>query len=675
MGKWEIQYKTFKMNKIVHYLLLLSFFAAVVFNVDAQNKNRTEQVKITDKLISAPYGSIKIEGYVGDKLNLCIDNRVMAQEIDRLITPFRVRNDESWGFRSEFWGKWFTSAMLGYGYAPTKQHRMVIDKAVNELKQTQSPDGYIGTYPDEHHLKDWDIWGRKYVLLGLLAYYDQTGDTEILKTAEQVADHLIMEAGPESGVNLAETGWIGWKGLASSSVLEPIALLYQKTGKIKYLDFAQHIIRLWERPNKLTPTGIRLVQEALNQTPLWEMSGAPKAYEMMSCFEGLCEMYRITGNEDYLDASHSLINSIIRDEIMLVGSGSLAEIWCNGKMRQSNPMYQGLETCVTVTWMKFLHQMLRLTGDSKYADQLEISLYNALIASQTPQGEWWSYYTGLMGERVPSHLQFADVVMSCCVANGPRAMLLTPSWAVMSSSDGIALNLYAPLNADLETPLKQPFSLHIDTSYPTDGEVMATVTIPKKERFTINLRIPSWSRTTMIKINGRIIKEKVVAGSYAELDREWSDKDRIELLLDMTSHIVDAPSGVPDAAIQRGPIVLAFDSRLVPFRHGVDKPPMYRYKFLNNGDNTVDVTLVRQPTVKEIWMTFLVPLVDEAGKRHELPMCDYASAGNSWQEGNLFRVWIPQPFDFRHLYINNLGWSVNVTDNAARPTIPEIYKK
>ena len=319
MGKWEIQYKTFKMNKIVHYLLLLSFFAAVVFNVEAQNKNRTEQVKITDKLISAPYGSIKIGGYVGDKLNLCIDNRVMAQEIDRLITPFRVRNDEFWGFRSEFWGKWFTSAMLGYGYAPTKEHRMVIDKAVNELKQTQSPDGYIGTYPEEHHLKDWDIWGRKYVLLGLLAYYDQTGDTEILKTAEQVADHLIMEAGAESGVNLAETGWIGWKGLASSSVLEPIALLYQKTGKIKYLDFAQHIIRLWERPNKLTPSGIRLVQEALNKAPLWEMSGAPKAYEMMSCFEGLCEMYRITGNEDYLNASHSLINSIIRDEIMLVG--------------------------------------------------------------------------------------------------------------------------------------------------------------------------------------------------------------------------------------------------------------------------------------------------------------------------------------------------------------------
>lgn len=663
------------MNGMVKYLLLFLAYTVSFMTVDGQNRYVKDRLTINDELAPLPHGSLQIGGYVGEKLDLCIGNRVMAQDIERLITPFQLKNDEHWGFRSEFWGKWFTSAMLGYGYTPTDKHRAVIDKAVKALVQTQSPDGYIGTYPVEHHLKDWDIWGRKYVLLGLIAYYDQINDQEILRVAERVADHLILEAGPESGVNLTETGWIGWKGLASSSVLEPIALLYQRTGKKKYLDFAQHIIQLWDSPNRLTPTGIRLVHEALNQTPLWEMSGAPKAYEMMSCFEGLCEMYRITGNRDYFEASRSLIESIIRDEIMLVGSGSLAEIWCNGKMRQSDPMYQGLETCVTVTWMKFLYQMLRLTGDSKYADQLEISLYNALFASQTPKGEWWSYYTGLMGERVPSHLQFPDVIMSCCVANGPRAMLLTPSWAVMSSSGGVAVNLYAPMKADLKTPRKQPFALDLTTGYPVDGKVVITVTIPQKEIFSMDLRIPEWSKKAVIRINGELLDKKVVPGSYAIVEREWSDQDRIEINFDMTSYLVDAPSGVPDAAIQRGPVVLAFDSRLVPFRHGVEVPPMYRYSFMKNKDNSIDVSLVTSPLVKEIWMTFQVPVIDEAGERHELPMCDYASAGNTWKEGNLFRVWIPQPFDFRHLYINNLGWSINVTDNAPRPTIPELYQK
>lgn len=662
------------MAKIVQYLLFIFAYVSVI-SVDGQNSIVTNRLKVNDKLAPAPYGALHIEGYVGEKMDLCIDNRVMAHDVERLVAPFQLRNDEHWGFRCEFWGKWFTSAMLGYGYSPTCEHHDVIEKAVKELVQTQSQDGYIGTYPVEHHLKDWDIWGRKYVLLGLIAYYDQIKDESILHVAEQVADHLIMEAGPESGINLAETGWIGWKGLASSSVLEPIALLYQRTGKKKYLDFGEHIVRLWDSPNKLTPTGIRLVHEAMNHTPMWKMSGAPKAYEMMSCFEGLCEMYRITGNRNYLDASRSLIESVIRDEIMLVGSGSIAEIWCNGKMRQNDPVYQGLETCVTVTWMKFLYQMLRLTGDSKYADQLEISLYNALMASQTPKGEWWSYYTGLMGERVPSHQQFGDVGMSCCVANGPRGMLLTPSWAVMSSSGGIAINLYAPMKAELQTPQQQSFTLDMVTTYPLDGEAVITVTIPKKEKFSIGLRIPEWTEKAVIKINSEILHKKVIPGSYAVIEREWSDKDRIEISLDMRSHVVDAPSGVPDAAIQRGPIVLAFDSRLVPVRHGVEVPPMYRYSFMKNKDNSIDVLPVSAPPVKEIWMTFQVPLVDEAGERHELPMCDYASAGNSWEEGNLFRVWIPQPFDYRHLYINNLGWSINVTDNSPRPTIPEFKKK
>lgn len=56
-------------------------------------------------------------------------------------------------------------------------------------------------------------------------------------------------------------------------------------------------------------------------------------------------------------------------------------------------------------------------------------------------------------------------------------------------------------------------------------------------------------------------------------------------------------------------------------------------------------------------------------------MCDYASAGNSWQEGNLFRTWIPQPFDFRHLYVNNLDWHTNVTVGVGRPESRELYRK
>ncbi len=652
--------------------LILSLLLLVPAYLPAQVKNSTGN-GVHDQLIPAPQGSVQIGGYLGNKLDLCIENRVMAQDIGRLIEPFATRNDGEWGFRCEFWGKWFTSAMLGYGYTPIARNREVVDKAVHNLLETQTDDGYIGTYPAEHHLGDWDIWGRKYVLLGLLAYYDQVKEPKVLEAAKRVADHLIKEAGADSGINIAGTGWIGWKGLASSSVLEPIALLYQKTGEQRYLDFANHIIRMWDSPNRLSPTGIRLIQESLSGTPLWEIAGAPKAYEMMSCFEGLCEMYRITGNKLYLDACLSFVQSIIDDEIMIVGSGSIAEVWCHGKMRQTEPIYQGMETCVTVTWMKLLYQMLRLTGDSKYADQLEISLYNALLSAMSPKGDWWSYFSSLMGERVHSHQQFSDVVMSCCVANGPRALLLTPSWSVMSSKKGITVNLYCQMETSVITPANQKAQLKMETSYPENGTIVATIQLPKKERFSLDLRIPEWSENSVIKINGKEFDGYVIPGQYASIEREWSHNDKVELVMDFRGRVVKAPSGVDDAAIMRGPIVLAFDTRLVPYRSGVTEPPMYRYKFIDN-NGFIDLEQVT-PEIPDIWMQFKVPLKDEAGSTHSLEMCDYTSAGNTWEEGNLFRVWIQQPFDFRHLYINRLNWRVNMPDGDDRPEVPELYKK
>lgn len=621
----------------------------------------------------APANSVKINGFVGDKLDLCIENRLMKQDIDRVVKPFVDKPDGKWGFRCEFWGKWFTAAVMAYGYEPTPEHKAVIDRGFEELVKTQDANGYIGTYLDENHLGEWDIWGRKYVMLGLIGYYDQTGNEKALDDARKVADHLIKET-QESGINIAETGWIGWKGLASSSVLEPVALLYQRTGDRKYLEFGEYIIKCWDTPNKLSPTGIRLIQEALNGTPLWKMSGAPKAYEMMSCYEGLCEMYRATGNKIYYEASHKLIDTIIRDEIMIVGSASMMEIWCHGKMRQTEPMYQGMETCVTATWMKYLYQMLRLTGESKYADQLETALYNANLGAMAPNGEWWAYYSSLMGERVHSHEQFTDVALSCCVANGPRGFMTLPSWALMTSKNGLAVNFYGQMEGSLKTPAGNPVSLNMVSDYPENGLVRIKVGLQQEEKFEINLRIPEWSARTSLKINGQAYDGYAIKGTYSTLSRTWKDGDEIELEFDMRGRVIDAPSGVGDAAVMRGPVVLAFDTRLVPRRDGVSEPPMLRYEFKRDADNYIDLKRTGNSGIDAMWMTFEVPFVDESGAPHTLPMCDYQSAGNTWEEGNLFRVWMQQPFDFRHLYTNNLDWHVNVTVGVGRPEVPELYR-
>lgn len=668
---------------IIYTLLALVVIGLTVFAAGNQSpKKEIAEFSINtndptiDKFFSLPTGQIQMDGFMGNKLDLCIDNRILKQSIEDFVMPFDVRDEPRWGWRGEFWGKWYTSAVLGYQYRPDEMSKQKIDRAVSELLKTQSDDGYIGTSPHEDRINgNWDIWGRKYVLLGLIAYYDETGSDDVLDAAIRHADRLIYEVGAESGNNISETGWVGWKGLASSSVLEPISLLYQRTGEQRFLDFAIHIVSTWDTPNKLSPNGLRLIQGALEGREMWKMGDAPKAYEMTSCFEGLLELYRITSNELYLNASIAYADNIIKYEITPIGSGSMAEIWCNTKLRQTEPMYEAMETCATVTWMKFLYQLLRLTGDSKYADQLEYGLYNALLASMTPDGEWWSYFTGLMGERTFSHLQFVDMASSCCVVNGPRGLMITPGWAVMSFDDGVVFNLYESLTAEVNTPAGNSARFAVQSDYPKTENIRIKLNLEENEAFALKLRIPEWSKNNSIKINGRNYNGLLIPGTYATIKRDWSSNDVVELNLDLRTKIHDAPAGTGDQLLRRGPIVLAFDSRLAKQERSPSSYPMFRYEFMSNHlDNQyIDVELV-ESTNPKIWMTFNVPLKDEAGNPHIKQMVDFASAGNEWQENNIFRTWIQQPFDVRHLYIK-LDWKANTSPSQTeRPIIPNAYR-
>ena len=665
------------------YSFIFVLYLGMISIIPASDTNNTPttfagtplKLVCQDKLSPLPPGQIQISGYLGHKLDLCVSNRVMLQNVDACVEPFKIRNDGLGGFRGEFWGKWYTSAMLAYGYTQQPEHLKIVEDAIAKLIQTQADDGYIGTNgAEKEHRTDgfWNIWGRKYALLGMIANFDQTGNQKVLESACRAADCLIEEIGATSGKNIAATGWVGWKGLDSCSVLEPIVLLYQRTGEPRYLEFADTIVRSWDHPNRLSPTGLRLIQNVFGDAAMWKMSGAPKAYEMTSCFEGLCELYRATGNDYYFDACKKLAENILRDEITIIGSGSMAEIWCNTRKRQTEPMYHAMETCVTATWLKYLYQLLRLTGESRYADEMEITLYNALIAAQMPQGNWWAYFTPLMGERTASHIQFPEIGSSCCVANGPRALMLTPYWAIMGTADGPAVNLYAPLKAQIQTPAHQKLTLNCETEYPAEGSVKITMDLKQPESFMLKLRIPGWSRQTTLSINGEPYQGYIIAGTYAHIERTWKTGDVIELGLDMRTRVQYAPAGTGDQALIRGPLVLSFDSRLIPPQPDPQSVPMYRYEFHHSEGDFVDVKRIPSPD-PNIWLTFEVPVQDESGALHTLPMCDYTSAGNLWGEGNVFRTWIQQPFDVRHLYII-LDWRVN-THVGVVPQIPDIYKK
>ncbi|MBI5835414.1 MAG: glycoside hydrolase family 127 protein, partial [Armatimonadetes bacterium] len=614
-----------------------------------------------DAFIPADAGAVRITGWLGQRLDSCIDGGLVAQDIEAVVKPYRDKievGDGDW--RCEYWGKWFTGLALGDAYRHDAGTARVRDAAVKALIDTAAPDGYLGTRQPADRGKGWDIWGRKYALLGLIAAYDRTHDKATLAAAQRAGDTILLEYGPGARF-LPDWGYPQWKGLPSNSVLEPIVLLYERTGEARYLDFARHIVAGWSKPSRLAPGGMKLIEDALAGKP---PSGlvAPKAYEMMSCFEGLCELYRVTREPDHLRAATRLAEGVLAREVTLVGCGTSGELWCDGHTRQTGAVDKPMETCVTATWMKLCYQLLRLTGEPRWADELERNLYNGLLAAEMPDGHWWAYFGAPNGERVPSYTQHADVGLSCCVVNGPRGLLLAPSFAYGRGTDGPVVNVCTPGSATLTTPGGQALRLAVDGDYPYADLATLTLDLPRAEQFTLSLRIPAWSTATRLSVNGQAQPAK--PGAYARVKRTWRRGDKVSVAFDLRTKRLAAPDGNGQVALVRGPLVLSLDDRLTPPRPGAS---------VTLAADAEGIVAVR-PNPEAARRVGVRLALDVAAEGGTLTFCDYASAGGQWATSNRFRSWLPQPLDLTNLYETGQTWQSLSHQRDRRPTVPRSLR-
>lgn len=618
------------------YLIFMLFFAICL---RTNGQQILPHQRVHDVLY--PSSNVEINDYVGEKLDASYNNRILAQNVERLVEPFTVRDEHSC-WQGEFWGKWFTSAALAYQYNPSPSLRTKLKSAAEGLMATQTPDGYIGNYAPESRLKAWDIWGRKYCMLGLIAYYDLTKDKKALEAATKEADFLIQELG-EQHAHIVQMG--NHRGMAASSVLEPICQLYNRTENQKYLAFAEEIVRQWE-----TPEGPQLISKAAvpveKRFPKpeknwygWEQG--QKAYEMMSCYEGLLELYRITGKKEYKTAAEQTWQSIAESEINIAGSGSAMEAWFSGKKKQTMPIAHYQETCVTVTWIKFNQQLLRLTGEAKYADAIEQTLYNALLGAMRPDGSDWAKYTPLAGQRLEGSEQ-CGMGLNCCNASGPRGLFTIPHTCVMQSEQGISLNFYIDGTYQLQTPGEQTIRVVQKTDYPQSGKIDIKLELLKNEQMEIALRIPAWSSSSIVSVNG-MTPEKVTPGDYLRLTRDWKNNDLISVEFEMKGKLHRMGDQPQFVAVTRGPILLARDERLGdPALEAILAPVL-------NEDGTIDV-MSRKPSDPNMWMLFSADFIPESyteqgAKQVTIDFCDYASAGNTRNGFPFFRVWMPQLYN------------------------------
>jgi DUF1680 family protein len=568
---------------------------------------------VRDALKAIPLGDVRLGGTLGRKLDLCIRNRIFAQDPEKLLEPFRHREEKS-AWQTEFWGKWFLSAAAACQYTGNGEWRTRLGQSVREILDTQSRDGYIGNYANGSHLKGWDVWGRKYTLLGLEAWYDLANDPAALSGARRLADHLLREVGPD-GADIVTLGL--YRGMAASSVLQPMVRLYRRTEDERDMRFAEYIVQRWSSskgPQLIEKAGVPVAQRFPPPKKWWSWENGQKAYEMMSCYTGLVELHRATGWAPALNAATRTFENIRDTEINVAGSGSAAECWYGGKAHQAEVRPRFMETCVGVTWMQLCAHLLRLTGEARFGDEIERTAYNALAGAMTPDGSSFAQYSGLEGVRALGERQ-CGMDLNCCVANGPRGMMLLPEVAVLMGADGPVVNLFS----DGAWTLPQ-CRLEMKTDYPASGQVDIRIETKRVEAFTLRLRIPQWSEQTQVSVNGAR-PAALQAGSWAGIERLWKTGDRVRLSLDLRVGVLTTEAGGRRyAAVVRGPVALARDERL---GGNIDEPVS-----LGAGD----LKQVAAPGGIET-------AFEAAGGKTRL--CDYASAGNTWDARSRYRVWMP----------------------------------
>jgi DUF1680 family protein len=479
-------------------------------------------------------------------------------------------------------GKWLYAAAKAA--ARTRDAELIehIHRVANFLVDRQEPDGYLGTYAPERRftvkqppkpkswngeptLRTWDIWIHAYLILGLVEVHKHFGDARYLDAARRIGD-LCWQTLSADGIDICEFG--NHHGMSATVLLDAAVELHFATGEPRYLDLAQLILKQADANPDLA-----LLQCALAGADASEIATG-KAYQLIWNLVGLAKLHRATGTPAYRSAVEQLWNNI-REHHLSLGGGPWGGV-AHRSREVFNPACvffpQGyVETCSTLAWIQLNRELLAISGEAKYAEEIERSAYNDLLGACAANGEDWCYYSFANGKRV--HTTY----WRCCKSSGAMALEELPALAYsMSADDGISVNLYAASTAEFRLKRAGAVRLEQVTDYPFAGAIRIRVTSERAARFSLRVRIPSWATAATIRINGAAAACAIVPGDYAVIDREWQTGDEIALDFPMSAQVHQrvhrnvqesrAPDGAAIrqevlhyeyAAITRGPLVYA----------------------------------------------------------------------------------------------------------------------
>ncbi len=541
-----------------------------------------------------------------------------------MLEMFRVRDrtpvPKLVPWAGEFVGKYLISAVQALRMSEDPELKRTVAVVIRELLATQADDGYLGPFPKAQRLLgNWDLWGHYHIMLALLMWYERTGDEAALAACTKAAD-LVCAMYLDGGRRVIDAG----SPEMNMSIIHSLGRLYRLTRTERYLKMMRHIETDWQRAGDYFRTGLAGIEYFRTPKPRWES---------LHCLQGLVELYLITGDERYRRAFLHHFSSIRRWDRRNTGGFS------SGEQATGDPFAPtAIETCCTIAWTAITVDALGLTGDPTVADELELSLFNAIAGAQHPSGRWWTYNTPMDGTRAASahtivfQSRAGTPELNCCSVNAPRGLGMLSEWAVHLTGDAVMVNYLGPMKAWFPLADGTPIVLESRTRYPLSGDITIQITCPTPVRFTLRIRIPAWASNPRLEAAGKM--QDPQPGSYAAVTRRWNTGDAVRLTLDLGLRAEPGDCAAwGKASIYRGPVLLAYDQVLNPF----DAPdvPVLHLRDLA----AAKATLTSVPAAPEepiTWHPWLVVTIPTGGTT--LRLCDFASAG---ARGTYYRSWLP----------------------------------
>ncbi len=508
---------------------------------------------------------------------LKIHNMIESLEVKQPPPPLTIPRNRQRFTTQIFWdsdiGKWIEAASYALFHGRDAEIEAEIDEITDKLAKAQLADGYLNLWYIGREVENrWtnlrdnhELYCAGHMLEGAIAYFMATGNRRLLDIMEKYVDHIATVFGP--GPN-QKHGYPGHQELELALIK-----LYHLTKDRRRLDLAAyfidergrepHYFEAEARARGETPADFWQGTFEYNQShkPVREQDKAVgHAVRAMYMYTAMADLAADLGDDALKHACEVLWNDVTTRRMYVTGGlgpAATNEGFTKDYDLPNDTAYA--ETCAAVALIFWAQRMLNLDLDGKYADTLELALYNGALSGLSRDGEHYYYQNPL--ESDGTHQRWTWHVCPCCTMNVARLVASVGGYFYSTGADELAVHLYGGTSTTVDVAGSK---IHVreESNYPWSGAILIAIDPEAPAEFTLKLRIPGWVRggEAKLAVNGKSVAiAGTIENGYVAIRRTWSQGDVVVLDLPMPVERTFANPNVRQdvgrVALKRGPFV------------------------------------------------------------------------------------------------------------------------